>query len=65
MPRQSRIDPPGALHHFIARGIRRRNIFNDDQYRDNSVERPETVLGQTRTGGYACALIPKEYEGRW
>jgi hypothetical protein len=27
MPRQSRIDAPGALHHVIARGIERRNIF--------------------------------------
>jgi len=24
LPRKSRIDAPGALHHFIARGIKRR-----------------------------------------
>ena len=30
MPRQSRIDTIGALHHVIARGIERRKIFDDD-----------------------------------
>lgn len=29
MPRQSRIDAPGALHHIIARGIGHRHIFNE------------------------------------
>jgi hypothetical protein len=27
MPRQSRIDAPGALHHIIARGNEKRKIF--------------------------------------
>jgi hypothetical protein len=27
MPRQSRLDTPGALHHIIARGNERRKIF--------------------------------------
>ncbi len=30
MPRQSRIDAPGALHHVIVRGIARRKILYDD-----------------------------------
>lgn len=34
MPRRARIDAPGAVHHIIARGIERRNIFYDDQDRD-------------------------------
>ena len=29
MPRQSRIDAPGALHHIIARGNEKRNIFTE------------------------------------
>jgi hypothetical protein len=29
MPRQSRIDIPGALHQIVARGNKRRNIFED------------------------------------
>jgi hypothetical protein len=30
MPRISRINAPGALHHVIARGINRQQIFLDD-----------------------------------
>jgi len=30
MPRKSRIDAPGALHHIIAPGIGHRRIFNDN-----------------------------------
>lgn len=57
MSRQSRIDAPGDLHHIITRGIGRRNIFNDDQDRDNFVDRLETVFEQTRTGCYVWALM--------
>ena len=39
MPRQSRIDAPGALHHIICRGIKRRRIFEDDQDGDNFMQR--------------------------
>ncbi len=35
MPRRSRIDAPGALHHIIVRGIERKTIFKDDADRDN------------------------------
>jgi DNA-binding transcriptional regulator YdaS (Cro superfamily) len=44
MPRQSRIDVPGALHHIIVRGIERRKIFNDDQDRNNFLERMGTII---------------------
>jgi len=33
MPRQARIDAPGALRHVICRGIERRKIFRDNQDR--------------------------------
>ncbi len=39
MPRQSRIDYPGALHHIICRGIERREIFADDADREDFVSR--------------------------
>jgi len=39
MPRQSRIDASGALHHIICRGIERSDIFEDDIDRDNFVKR--------------------------
>jgi hypothetical protein len=29
MPRQARIDAPGAVHHIMARGIEKRKIFFD------------------------------------
>ena len=29
MPRQSRIDAPGALHHIICRGIERRRVDSE------------------------------------
>jgi len=35
MPRKSRIDAPGALHHIITRGIERNKIFQNDFDRDN------------------------------
>ncbi len=31
MPRQARIDAPGALHHIILRGIEQKLIFKDQQ----------------------------------
>jgi len=43
MPRRSRIDAPGALHHIIVRGIERKTIFKDDADRDNFL-----VMGDVR-----------------
>jgi len=31
MPRQARLDVPGALHHIMVRGINKSAIFKDDQ----------------------------------
>ena len=61
MPRQSRIDAPGALHHIIARGIARKEIFRDDADRDNFLERLCTILKDTKTVCYAWALIPSHF----
>ena len=44
MPRRSRIDAPGALHHIIVRGIERKRIFKDDADRDNFLERLKNKL---------------------
>jgi hypothetical protein len=35
MPRLARLDAPGVLNHVIIRGIERRNIFEDNKYRDS------------------------------
>jgi putative transposase len=49
MPRKSRIDAPGALHHIIVRGIERRKIFFDDADRNNFVDRIGSIVTETNT----------------
>jgi hypothetical protein len=44
MPRQPRLDAPGALHHIIAQGIDRKSIFRRDQDRENFVNRLAEVV---------------------
>jgi putative transposase len=58
MPRRSRIDAPGALHHIIARGIEKRKIFRDDSDRNNFLERLGEIVEDTKTPCLAWALIP-------
>ena len=61
MPRQARIDAPGALHHIIVRGIERRRIFDDDQDRYAFLSRLGDILENTQTACYAWALIPNHF----
>jgi REP element-mobilizing transposase RayT len=61
MPRQSRIDAPGALHHVIARGIERREIFRDDEDRDDFLRRLGDIIVESKTLCYAWALIPNHF----
>jgi len=61
MPRKSRIDAPGALHHIIARGIERSRIFETDADRDNFLSRLGDILTETKTACYAWALIPNHF----
>jgi len=61
MPRQARIDAPGALHHIIARGIDRQRIFKDDADRDNFLDRLGNILSETQTACFAWALIPNHF----
>ena len=44
MPRKARIDAPGALHHVMARGIERRNIFTDNADCDDFLSRVERLI---------------------
>ena len=44
MPRRARIDAPGALHHIVIRGIKRKAIFNDDTDREDFIERFSRLL---------------------
>jgi putative transposase len=61
MPRRSRIDAPGALHHVICRGIERRKIFWEVSDRDDFLKRLEAILGETQTPCYAWALMPNHF----
>ena len=47
MPRQARLDVPGALHHIMVRGINKSSIFKDDQDKNLFPER----LGQNVIDG--------------
>ena len=58
MPRKARIDAPGALHHVIARGIEKRDIFRDDYDRNNFLERLGKVIDESETLCFALALLP-------
>ena len=61
MPRQARIDAPGALHHIIVRGIERRKIFKDDTDRYGFLDRLGKVLTETGTRCFAWSLIPNHF----
>ena len=57
MPRQARLDVPGALHHIMVRGINRSPIFEDDQDRFRFLERLRQNVVQTQSSVYAWALM--------
>jgi putative transposase len=58
MPRQPRLDTPGALHHVMARGIEGTDIFLSDEDRTDFLD---TLASQCKAESlkvYAWALIP-------
>jgi REP element-mobilizing transposase RayT len=57
MPRKSRIDAPGAVHHIIVRGIERRSIFKDDHDRERFTDKLGSVLKDAGTACYAWVLM--------
>jgi REP element-mobilizing transposase RayT len=57
MPRKSRIDAPGAIHHVIIRGIGHSNIFRDTQDYENFIFRLARLLIETSLSCYAWALM--------
>lgn len=61
MPRQARIDAPGAVHHIICRGVERSPIFKDDVDRDDFVARLTSLCKETSTECLAWALIPNHF----
>ena len=61
MPRQARIDAPGAIHHIICRGLERKQIFMDDVDRNRFVARLSAVIQKTLTPCFAWTLIPNHF----
>jgi REP element-mobilizing transposase RayT len=61
MPRQARIDAPGALHHIMVRGIEKRDIFNDNIDRKRFVQRLGDILSESQTPCYAWALLSNHF----
>jgi REP element-mobilizing transposase RayT len=61
MPRQSRIDASGALHHVICRGIDRQKIFTDQNDYLLFLKRLADLLMETKTSCFAWALIPNHF----
>ncbi len=61
MPRQSRIDTTGALHHIISRGIDRRKIFEDDRDRHDFLKNLGLILEQTETACFAWSLMSNHF----
>ena len=57
MPRQGRIDAPGAIHHIILRGIEQKPIFKDQQDYTNFLKRLGKILNETTTPCFAWALM--------
>jgi len=61
MPRQSRLDAPGVLHHIMIRGIERRKIFMNDRDREDMLERLAKLLAEIQTSCYAWVFMPNHY----
>jgi REP element-mobilizing transposase RayT len=61
MPRKSRLDAPGAVHHIIVRGIDRGLIFRDAVDRHRFIERLGALLAETGTACYAWALLSNHF----
>lgn len=57
MPRQARLDVPGALHHIMVRGINKSTIFEDDQDRVQFLNRLGENVTAARATVYAWVLM--------
>ena len=57
MPRQPRLDIPGALHHIMLRGINKSTIFKDDLDRTTFLEQIGQILGEGEDRIYAWVLM--------
>ena len=61
MPRRSRIDAAGALHHVMVRGIERAAVFRNDADLYHFLERLGEILQDTQTLCDEWVLIPNDF----
>lgn len=61
MPRQVRIQYPGALYHVMARGDRQEEIYRDDEDRRMFLEALAEACGRTGWKCHAYVLMPNHY----
>lgn len=57
MPRQARLDVPGALHHIMVRGIDKSKIFRDDEDKARFLDRLGQTVEEGKSSVYAWALM--------
>ncbi|MGD0919811.1 MAG: transposase, partial [Thermodesulfobacteriota bacterium] len=61
MPRQPRLDAPGALHHLMGRGIQRTQIFRTDRDREDFLNRLQELCRDENLIVYAWSLMTNHY----
>jgi len=61
MPRQPRLDAPGALHHVMGRGIDGIKIFSNKRDREDFLERLADLCRADALSVYAWALMGNHY----
>ncbi|MBM4349148.1 MAG: transposase [Deltaproteobacteria bacterium] len=61
MPRQPRLDAPGALHHIMGRGVERTNIFRTDQDREDFLNRLSGLCLDGNLKVYAWSLLSNHF----
>ena len=61
MPREARIDYPGALHHVVGRGIERRNIFKEKTEKNEFLRRLKSILSKNSMQCYAWCVMDSHF----
>lgn len=61
MPRQARIDYPGALHHIIGRGIERRAIFQEEADKESFLKRLRDNLSKSSMRCFAWCVMDNHF----
>ena len=57
MPRQARLDVPGALHHIMVRGNNKASVFKDDQDKARFLERFGKAVSEGKCIVYAWVFM--------